>query len=144
MRPEDAGKFFKDITKGIDGYLEIISATWLPLSIMIIVAFTLSCICLCLFRYAALQVVWIFNIAFVFVSVVLALLMFFVYDNKLWGGCFVAIGVILILLIAWFWKRIYLIAKLFKESSKALTDLPEILFEPILVSTHFSIFFLNF
>lgn len=96
------------------------------------VAFCFSYICLILFRYAAIYVIWIINITCVGFVVFLALLCLYVnspHEAAVMG----ILALVLIFLLIWFRKRIRLVAKLFKEASKALMDVPTLMFEPILV-----------
>ena len=131
-----------------EGYLEIsnicidadnmaemvksLKATWYYILIICFVAFIFSYVFLILFRHAAKYVIWIINIGFVVLVVGLAILC--AVAGVIEGAVIFGImGLVLIGFLIFFRKRIALVAKLFKEASKALTDVPAIMFEPILV-----------
>lgn len=115
-----------------DGTGEIILKTWHSIAMICFVAFCFSYICLILLRYAAIYVIWIINIACVCFVVFLASLC--LYTRNTYEAAVMGILVlVLIFILIWFRKRIRLVAKLFKEASKALMDVPTLMFEPILV-----------
>jgi ABC-type multidrug transport system fused ATPase/permease subunit len=102
------------------------------IAMVCLVAFVFSYITLILFRYAIKYIIWIINISFVVVLIcgVIACLMYKMLEMALLLLVFVVVS---ITLLYWYRQRIQLVAKLFKEASKALIDIPGILFEPILV-----------
>lgn len=98
-----------------------------------IIALILSLGTLFLFRYAIKYIIWIVIISSIVLQFFSSALFTFSFLNvKAGGGCLLSGSITLILVIT-FRKRIILVAKLFKEASKVLIDVPGILFEPILV-----------
>lgn len=117
---------------GSDEILNALKSTWYYVLIICFVAFVFSYVFLILFRHVAKYVIWIINIGFVVFVFALAIL------SAIAGSIeglimFGFMGIILIVLLICFRKRIALVAKLFKEASKALIDVPSIMFEPVLV-----------
>ncbi|CAG9810629.1 unnamed protein product [Chironomus riparius] len=109
-----------------------LKATWYYILIICFVAFVFSYVFLILFRHAAKYVIWIINIGFVVLVVGLAILC--AVAGTIEGAfTFGIMGLVLIGFLIFFRKRIALVAKLFKEASKALIDVPAVMFEPILV-----------
>jgi len=106
--------------------------TWYFILIMCFVAFAFSYVVLMLFRYAAKYVIWIINIGFVVVVFALAIFFYDAKNIEYAITCGIT-GLISIIILIVFHARIALVAKLFKEASKALIDVPAIMFEPILV-----------
>lgn len=124
--------------------------TWPKILLTCFIAFVFSYIMLILFRYAIEYIIWIIYIGFVVFIGGLAIACWIWFatakgDEKtsaLVGGIVCTIlCLVSILVLYWFRKRIQLVAQLFKEASKALIDVPMILFEPILtfLSLMFSI-----
>jgi solute carrier family 44 (choline transporter-like protein), member 1 len=115
---------------------------WPKLLLTCFIAFIFSYIVLVSFRYAIEYIIWIIYIGFViFIGIgAIAMWIFWAKSNVpeektglLVGAILLSIfTVLVILLLIWFRKRIELVAQLFKEASKALMDVPTILFEPIL------------
>ncbi|KAL7012090.1 hypothetical protein ACKWTF_014622 [Chironomus riparius] len=131
VRPFERNHFDDNAGSLADGTLKIFLKTWHSIAVICFVAFCFSYVCLVLFRYAAIYVIWIINIACVVFVVFLALM--FLYVKNVFGAAVMAIlAIVLMLLLFWFRKRIQLVAKLFKEASKALMDVPAVMFEPIL------------
>lgn len=101
--------------------------------IMCFVALVFSYVFLVLFRHAAKYVIWIINIGcvvFVFFLCGLGII-----ANVLELAISMGItGIILVVMLVIFRKRIALVAKLFKETSIALIDAPMLMVEPVLVS----------
>ena len=125
---EAAQKFDEDIGQVVGA----LKATWYYIIVICFVAFIFSYVFLILFRHAAKYVIWIINIGFVVLVVGLAILC--AVAGVIEGAVIFGImGLVLIGFLIFFRKRIALVAKLFKEASKALTDVPAIMFEPILV-----------
>jgi hypothetical protein len=138
-----------------DGYIEIaneciddngmidmmiaLKATWYYILIISFVAFVFSYVFLILFRHAAKYVIWVINIGFVVLVIGVAILCAVI--GAIEGAItFGIMGLILIGLLIYYRKRIALVAKLFKEASKALIDVPAVMFEPILVRNSSFIF----
>jgi solute carrier family 44 protein 1 (choline transporter-like protein) len=132
----DIGNVFQEIAQDLINL-------WPQMSLVCLVAFVFSYILLMLFRYAIKYVIWIIYISFIVVFAILAIV--------LWVLCAMAkederiillVGAIIVttitllfaLLLYLFRKRIQLVAELFKEASRALIDVPGLMFEPILVS----------
>jgi hypothetical protein len=105
---------------------------WMNILIVCFVAFIFSYVCLVLYRYFAKQVIWVINIGFIIFVFVVGTFMF--KRNLKAALMFYFSGVVLILALVLFRKKIALVAGIFKESSKSLMDVPAIMFEPILVS----------
>jgi solute carrier family 44 protein 1 (choline transporter-like protein) len=117
---------------------QIISAKYT--AALCFIAFIFSYITLILFRYCIKYIIWIVycsfiamlasgGIAFIIAGLMLAEGSAFF----LAGGMFIFVALIFCGVLYYFRKKIRLVAKLFKEASKALIDIPGILFEPILV-----------
>ncbi|XP_070508755.1 choline transporter-like protein 1 [Chironomus tepperi] len=124
-------------------FSNIFKSTWYHIIIICFIAFIFSYVFLILFRHAAKYVIWVINIGCLVVVFGLALL--FLFQGDIVGGAFFGIiGAVLVGLLYYFRKRIVLVAKLFKEASKALIDVPAIMFEPILTFISLLISFLIF
>ncbi|KAL7012097.1 hypothetical protein ACKWTF_014629 [Chironomus riparius] len=136
----EADQKFKD---DIGQAVAALKATWYYILVICFVAFIFSYVFLILFRHAAKYVIWIINIGFVVLVVGLAILCAFagIIEGALMFGI---MGLVLIGFLIFFRKRIALVAKLFKEASKALTDVPSIMFEPILTFISLLVSFLIF
>jgi len=121
-----------EFSNDVEQAVATLKATWYYILIICIVAFVFSYIFLILFRHAAKYVIWIINIGFVVLVIGLAILSAIagIIEGAITFGL---MGLILIGFLIFFRKRIALVAKLFKEASKALIDVPAIMFEPILV-----------
>lgn len=124
--------------------------TWPKILLTCFIAFIFSYIMLILFRYAIEYIIWIIYIGFVVFIGGLAVVCWIWFASStgeertsaMVGGIVCTIlCLVSILILYWFRKRIQLVAALFKEASKALIDIPMILFEPILtfLSLMFSI-----
>jgi hypothetical protein len=113
--------------------MDSLKSTWYYIIIICFVAFTFSYIFLILFRYAAKQVIWIINIGFVVLVLAFGIFLAAVGLFPI-TIVFLVIAIIMIAVLFYFRKRINLVAKLFKEASKALIDVPSIMIEPVLVS----------
>ncbi|XP_070497911.1 choline transporter-like protein 1 [Chironomus tepperi] len=115
--------------------------TWPSIALVCVVAFIFSYILLILFRYAIKYIIWIIYIGFVVLIGAGAIgcwVGYFVGKPETKSGflipaiLFTIMTILAIILLYWFRKRIRLVAQLFKEASKALIDIPTILFEPVL------------
>lgn len=115
--------------------------TWPSIALVCVVAFIFSYILLILFRYAIKYIIWIIYIGFIVLIAAAAIGCWVGYFAGKQGSkegflvpaiLFSIMAVISIILLIWFRKRIRLVAQLFKEASKALIDIPTILFEPVL------------
>lgn len=123
----------RNINNDIERAVKTLKATWYYIIAICFVAFIFSYIFLILFRHAAAYVIWIINIGFVLLTFAVAIVFLTVVKSPPAAIVFVVMGLILLVMLCVFAKRISLVAKLFKEASKALIDVPEIMFEPILV-----------
>lgn len=105
--------------------------TWPKILLTCFVAFIFSYIVLLLFRYAIEYIIWIIYGSFIVLMIagVIACLIFGIIPLAIGLGISAAIS---IFALYYFRKRIKLVAQLFKEASKALVDVPSIIFEPIL------------
>jgi ABC-type multidrug transport system fused ATPase/permease subunit len=127
----DAVGFFEIAVEGL-------SSAWPGMIGACLVAFVFSYLLLILFRHAAKYVIWIITIGNLVLLFGVAIV-FFVF-GAIWPGVmFVITGLLNVLLIFIFRKRIALVAKLFKETSKVLMDVPAIMFEPILVKRNLNL-----
>lgn len=116
--------------------------TWHKILLACFLAFLISYAILMLFRYAIKYVIWIIYGSFVALFVIGAIGFWIAsainYSNNKDLSLFAAalvltlVALIAIIILIYFQKRIKLVAKLFKEASKALVDVPTILFEPFL------------
>lgn len=116
--------------------------TWHKILLVCFISFILSYSVLMLFRYAVKYVIWIIYGGFVALFIVAAIAFWIVAAIKFSktkdasmmvpAGFLTLIALVAIIILMYFRKRIRLVAKLFKETSKALVDIPTILLEPIL------------
>ncbi|KAL7017410.1 hypothetical protein ACKWTF_010365 [Chironomus riparius] len=115
--------------------------TWPSIGLVCVVAFIFSYILLILFRYAIKYIIWIIYIGFVVLLAAASIGCWIGYFAGKSGEkeallipaiVFSIMTVITVIVLIWFRKRIRLVAQLFKEASKALIDIPTILFEPVL------------
>lgn len=125
-----------DVQSNVSTNLEIINYMSIYIFLMCAVAFFFSYICLFLFRHAALYVIWVVNIGAVLFFLLLSVFAVYLGDVPL-AAVYLIVGVVLIIMLLWYRKRIKLVARLFKETSKTLIDIPAVMFEPILVSLKF-------
>lgn len=110
---------------------EDLTKTWHKVLFSCLIAFVFSYIVLLLFRYAIEYVIWIIYggfVALLSIAVIVSL-----YFNQIALAVILSIiTIVAIIVLVWFRRRIKLVAKLFKEASKALVDVPTILLEPVL------------
>lgn len=127
--------------------------TWPYLVAVCGIAFVFSYIVLILFRYFIEYVIWIIYILFVGIFAAAAGFLWYSYirgkeeDKKgiLIGAVIFTIGTILVILLLILNRhRIRLVAQIFKEASKAITDVPGLLFEPVLTFLSLACTFLLF
>lgn len=118
---------------------ETLRRTWPKILLCCFIAFIFSYIVLILFRYAIEYIIWIIYISFVVLLLVGAAACFILAAKDkeaqgllLPGAILAIVALVVIAILYWFRKRIKLTAQLFKETSKALVDVPAIMFEPIL------------
>jgi hypothetical protein len=115
----------KDLLKGLP-YIGIIGG----------VALVFSYVELILIRHAIKYIIWIIWISFVLLMVVGALAMFVILNNPIAGAILLVFAIVCVVLLYYFRHRIRMVAKVFKEASIALIDIPGLMFEPILVSNY--------
>lgn len=130
-----SGEFFTELSQDL-------IRTWPKILLTCFIAFIFSYIVLVLFRYAIEYVIWIIYLSFVgiFAAAALACWIFMIISKEkeekislLVPSVVLTVITFVGIMILWYFrKRIKLIAQLFKEASKALIDVPSILFEPIL------------
>lgn len=128
--------------------------TWHKILLSCFIAFIFSYSVLMLFRYAIKYVIWIIYGGFVALFAIGALVCWIFagiqYSKNQDASLMVPAGVLtLIALLAvgillYFRSRIKLVAKLFKEASRALVDVPSILFEPVLTFVSLILAFVPF
>lgn len=125
-----------------------LSLTWVPIVLSCVAALAFSFMLLVLFRYAIKYVIWIIMIGTVvfFAAIGVALMVgFFAFNGSrdeekksasigllIGSGIMFIIAMIVTCLVCCFKKRIEMVIQLFKEASRALADVPSVLFEPIL------------
>jgi inner membrane protein involved in colicin E2 resistance len=122
-----------DFEKTFQEMMDSLKSTWYYILIICIIAFIFSYIFLVLFRYAANEVIWIINIGFVVLVVVFCIFLA-ARQHYAFMMLFLFAAFIMSAFLFIFRTRIDLVAKLFQEASKALIDVPGIMFEPLLVS----------
>jgi len=123
------GEKFSDLQETRQSFAD----SWYLILFICFVAFVFSYICLLLYRYYAKYVIWIINIGFIIFTIVLGSFFLFIMKDTKTGVCIYLLSLISIIALIIFRKEIALVAAIFKESSKALMDVPAIMFEPILV-----------
>jgi hypothetical protein len=102
------------------------------IAVTCLVAFVFSYVQLILIRYAIKYIIWIINIGFIVVTVIGGVCLIMLGD-LVTGGALLFSSVVCVAMLFWFRERIRLVAKLFKETSKTLIEIPSLMFEPILV-----------
>lgn len=132
--------YFQDVS-------EDLSECFREILYVCIISFAFSFIILVLFRFVVGFVVWIILISSVIVSIIATIFLWTKYAEKkkdpdsekvntylaaaIIATCFTIIIAFILIIMR---KRIKLVVELFKEAGKALTDMPILLFEPLLVS----------
>jgi solute carrier family 44 (choline transporter-like protein), member 1 len=132
--------------------------SWGLICLMCIVALVFSYILLILFRYAINYVIWVIYIGLLLLLIAGSAGMIFLhfremskpgYDQA--GPVFLIFGAFLGLFAAilggalcYYAKKIKFVGKIFKESSKALVDVPMIALEPLLTSVALALTFFMF
>lgn len=136
--------FFQDIS-------EDLATCWKEIIYVCIISFAFSFIVLILFRFVVGFVVWIILIASVIVGFVASIYLWVKYTQKrqdppdyervttyLIAAILSTLATFFISLVIFVMrKRVKLVIQLFIEAGKALTDMPLLLFEPILVFESF-------
>lgn len=131
--------FFQDVS-------EDLATCWREILYVCIVSFLFSFLVLILFRFVVGFVVWVVLIASIVAGVVATVFLWVKYaeykkgeDNDREKTYLIAailvtiVTVIMSLVIIVMRKRVKLVIELFKEAGKAISDMPLILFEPLLV-----------
>lgn len=132
--------FFQDVS-------EDLSTCWREIFYVCIISFAFSVFVLFLFRFVVAFVVWMILVASIITSLVATILLWVKYaeykkgqdadrENTYLIAAIIAtvLAVIIILVIIAMRKRIKLVIELFKEAGKAISDMPLLLFEPLLVN----------
>jgi solute carrier family 44 (choline transporter-like protein), member 1 len=132
--------FFQDVS-------EDLSTCWREIFYVCIISFAFSLLVLFLFRFVVAFVVWIILVASIITSVVATILLWVKYAEYKKGrdsdrektyliSAIIAtiVAIVITLIIIAMRKRIKLVIELFKEAGKAISDMPFLLFEPLLVS----------
>ncbi|KAL7019770.1 hypothetical protein ACKWTF_011243 [Chironomus riparius] len=130
--------YFQDVS-------EDLSECWREIIYVCIISFAFSFIVLVLFRFVVGFVVWIVLFASIVVSIIATIFLWVKYaqyrkdpDSEkvmtylvaaIIATCITAIILLMLLIMR---KRIKLVVELFKEAGKALSDMPVLLFEPLL------------
>lgn len=133
--------FFQDVS-------EDLSSCWQQIIYVCLISFVFSFIVLVLFRFVVGFVVWVVLIASVITGFVATIYLWIKYSQKrqqdspdyervttyLVAAIISTIGTVVISLVIFVMrKRVKLVIQLFREAGKALTDMPMLLFEPLLV-----------
>lgn len=134
-----------DFSSFLSGVAEDLSRSWWTILVSCAVALVFSYVLLVLFRYAIKYVIWIIYIGIIVALALGSIIMLFLYFNAKKGtpeesdkafiflvmsGVLGVIALIVGLVLFFFRKRIRLVIQLFKEASKALGDIPMLIFEP--------------
>lgn len=138
--------FFQDIS-------EDLSSCWWEIIYVCLISFAFSFVVFVLFRFVVAFVVWIVLIASVITGFVATIYLWIKYAQKsqdsdvervttyLVAAIIATIATIIISLVIFVMrKRVKLVIQLFKEAGKALTDMPMLLFEPLLVKRKLDLF----
>jgi solute carrier family 44 (choline transporter-like protein), member 1 len=133
--------FFQDVS-------EDLATCWCEILYVCLIACVFSIILLFLFRYLVGFVVWIILIASVVLGVIATIFLWVKYgeykkqdqdrESTYLISAIVStvVTILIFLLIVVMRKRVKLVIELFKEAGKAISDMPLLLFEPLLVSGH--------
>jgi solute carrier family 44 (choline transporter-like protein), member 1 len=131
--------FFQDVS-------EDLSACWRQMIYVCLISFAFSFIVLILFRYVVGFVVWIVLVCTIIVSFVATIFLWIKYAEKKGDpdsgramtylvaaiiATVVSVAITLVIIVMR--KRVKLVIELFREAGKALSDMPLLLFEPLLV-----------
>jgi solute carrier family 44 (choline transporter-like protein), member 1 len=132
--------FFQDVS-------EDLSTCWREIFYVCIISFAFSLLVLFLFRFFVGFVVWIILVASIITGFVAMIVLWVKYaeykkgenpdrENTYLIAAIIAtvLAVVITLIIVFMRKRIKLVIELFKEAGKAVSDMPFLLFEPLLVS----------
>lgn len=138
--------FFQDVS-------EDLATCWLEVLYVCMTSFVFSFIVLILFRFVVGFVVWIVLFASIVASLIATIFLWVKYAVYKKGEdsdrektylisaiVFTIVTVIIVLLIIAMRKRVKLVIELFKEAGKAISDMPLLLLEPLLVSFKISLF----
>lgn len=109
-----------------------------PILLSCFVAFVYSFIVLFLFRHAIKNILWIISVGFIIFIAIVAGIFVFLYAKfsdirMLLFACLLLMLIPVLCFVLYYYRKRYkLLAQIFKEASKALIDIPAIMFEPIL------------
>lgn len=130
-----------EVQKFASKRVEDLSETWWKILICCFIASVFSFIVLILFRYVIKYILWIICTAFIVLLAFFACLFWWNYSKStgeektgaLISAIVTTILVPVLSIVMYCYRaHIKLVAQLFKEASKALIDIPTIIFEPIL------------
>lgn len=129
---------------------EDLATCWREILYVCIISFAFSFLVLILFRYVVGFVVWIVLIASIVAGLIATIFLWVKYSEYKKGQdtdreqtylisaiISTIVTVIISLIIIFMRKRVRLVIELFKEAGKAISDMPLLLFEPLLVNLDF-------
>lgn len=117
---------------GIATFLQNVSTFRDAIAIMCLFALFFSYIFVILFRFIACYVIWIISIGCVVFVFGIAGISVVMWNSEVTMVAF-TVGIALTGFLFWFRKKVSLVAKLFKESSRVMVDIPTIIFGPVVV-----------
>lgn len=143
-----ANEFDSDSSGDTISFAVLFDKSWKPVVVSIIAAFCFSIIVLILFRHAIRQIIWGFHIGVIIVLFAVSVALFVAATRAVnstdqqqkssstmlfvFAGIFALAAVVDALMLYWFRRKIEVVINIFKETSRALIDLVQLLFEPIL------------
>lgn len=137
--------FFQDVS-------EDLSACWREVIYVCLISFAFSFLVLILFRFVVGFVVWIVLIFSIIAGIVATVFLWVKFAEYKKGQdtdrektylvsaiISTVVTVVITLIIIFMRKRVKLVIELFKEAGKAISDMPLLLIEPLLVGLNFTI-----
>lgn len=121
-----------EFSRNVAIFLENVSTFRDAIATVCLFAVFFSYVFLIIFRFIAKYLIWIICIGVIVVVFILAGISIFMWNSQA-AVILMTIGIILGGLLAWFWRKIGLVARIFKESSKIMVDIPAVIFGPLLV-----------
>ncbi|KAL7012094.1 hypothetical protein ACKWTF_014626 [Chironomus riparius] len=125
-----------EFSRNVGIFLENVTTYRDAIATVCLFAVFFSYVLLIFFRFIAKYLIWIICVAvilFVFILAGISVLMW----NSQAAVILMTIGIILGGILAWLRTKIGLVAKIFKESSKIMVDIPAVIFGPLLTFTTF-------
>lgn len=122
-----------DFSRNVAIFLENVSTFRDAIATVCLFAVFFSYVFLIFFRFIPKYLIWIICVAVILIVIVLAGVAVYMWNSQA-AVILMTVGIILSGLLAWFRKKIGLVAKIFKESSKIMVDIPAVIFGPLLVS----------